>query len=166
MKKAILFSLPFWLANIALALIIYNQNNQIKDLFVLKNIIDEQDDLKKKQFSAEDLNLARQSGKTDGKIETILQIDKIASEMNSDDIEKILKVAEGLQQKQDDVEISFIGLLARASYHKGLAVGIEESMHENNKAYEDGYHAAIDDITCPETGQLIPPKKENLKIKK
>ena len=158
--------MPFWLANIALAFVIYNQNKQIQDLFILRSVIDEQDDLKKKQFSAEELKLARQSGKTDGKIETILQVDKISQEIDPEYVEKILKVADSMQQKEDNVEMSFIGLLSRAAYHKGLAAGREESVNESNKAYEDGYHAAIDDITCPETGQVKPVKKEGLNIKK
>lgn len=162
----ILFSLPFWLANIALAIIIYNQNKQIQNMFVLKSIIEEQDDLKKKQFSAEDLNLARQSGKTDGKIETILQIDKINQAMDPENVEKILKVAESMQQKEDNIEMSFMGLLSRAAYHKGLSAANEDARVESNKAYEDGYHAAIDDITCPETGQVRPPKKEEIPPKK
>ena len=117
-------------------------------------------------FGLEDMNYFRSQGKIDGKVEALLVMNSTPlTNISQDQIDKILEVAEKAPQSEDG---QFLSLLCRAAYHKGMTTGEQNAREDIDKQYENGYHAAIDDFTCPETGKIVIPQnaKENLKMKK
>jgi len=133
----------------------YQEKEKYKILFIesiSENLINEQ----KVNYSLADLQSARESGKQDGKVEAMLMIYS-NTEKNIDDesIEKIISIAENYPKNLEN-NMSFLSLLSQAAFHKGLASGKESS--ESN--YEQGYHKAIEDFSCPETGKMVVPQKD------
>jgi hypothetical protein len=113
-------------------------------------------------FGLEDVEFFREQGKTDGKIEAILLMSNQLEPVSQEQADKVLQIAEN---KSGDLHKNpqFISLLCQAAFHKGLAAGEENWREQIDQEYTKGYHAAIDDFTCPETGQFKTPPKDNLK---
>lgn len=117
-------------------------------------------------FGIEDMNNFRSQGKLDGKVEAILVMNNTdINNMSEEQINKVIEIAEKSPQSESG---QFLSLLCRGAYHKGISIGEQNAREDIEQEYEKGYHAAIDDFTCPETGKIVIPSnaKENIKLKK
>lgn len=110
-----------------------------------------------KAVTESEVAAAREQGKVDGKIEAILMINKMDQNAESNNFEEILKFSEGLTCKELSADSRFISLLSQAAFHKGLHSGMESAKKDIEDEYTNGYHKAIEDFTCPETGKMSVP---------
>jgi hypothetical protein len=113
-----------------------------------------------------DIDKCRQQAKVDGKIEAILMMNHVQINLSEEDAERVIQSAESSNGKDLETNNSFLTLLSQAAYHKGLNVGLESTKKDSNQQFEDGYHKAIEDFTCPETGKIIVPPKKEIDMKK
>ena len=115
-------------------------------------------------FSLQDMQNFRDQGKIDGKVEALLIMNKTETvNLSPEQIDKIIEIAEKSTAVDND---QFLSLLCRAAYHKGIVAGEEYAREDSQKEYENGYHAAIDDFTCPETGKIVIPPNAKDPMKK
>jgi len=139
------------------------QQNQFKELIIAateKPRSKENWDI----FGLQDMEYFRTQGKVDGKVEALLLMNKTEKiDFTSEQIDKIIEIAEKSSVSDNE---QFLSLLCRAAYHKGIAAGEEYAKEENAKEYENGYHAAIEDFTCPETGKIVITPKSKEPVKK
>ena len=117
-------------------------------------------------FDLEDINYFRNQGKVDGKVEAMLLMSNNSGQMSEEQIAKIIELAEKKSAETLSADNKFLSLLCQAAYHKGIASGQEASKEEIEKEYENGYHKAIDDFTCPETGKMSVPEKQKFDMTK
>jgi hypothetical protein len=115
-------------------------------------------------FNLEDVEFYRNQGKVDGKIEAMLIMGSAKTNIDKNQINKIIELAERSSSLEDNSQ--FLSLLCQAAFHRGLSVGQEESVKSSDDAYSDGYHKAMEDLSCPETGKMTIPSQKELDIKK
>lgn len=108
-------------------------------------------------WSENDIITAREQGKVDGKVEAILMMNKMENQLDENQIGEIIKAAETLNGKEMSADTKFISLLSQASFHKGLHSGLESMKKDIEEEYSKGYHKAIEDFSCPETGKMSVP---------
>ena len=149
-----------WFILGAAALYFYQERNHYRDtaeqlaVITTKQIVDD----KKNAYGAEDLIIARMQGKHDGKIEAMLMVENLPVSFTAEQVEKIIGIAEKQPYNQQEENSNFLGLLCRAAYHKGVSVGDENAKQEKEDEYANGYHAAIEQYACPETGKIQIPQ--------
>lgn len=100
---------------------------------------------------------AREAGKVDGKIEALLLMQNVTQPIDEAFAEKIVSIAESSKPVDLQGNPAFLSLLSQAAYHKGLHVGLETSKEAESEQYEAGYHKALEDFTCPATGNMKTP---------
>lgn len=146
--------------------ILYDENANLKRLAADLAVNAADNDRK---VSVNDLALARENGKTDGKIEALLMMQNVTQPIDQAFAEKIISIAESPKPDNFENNPSFLSLLSQAAYHKGLHTGLESSAKDVDENYEKGYHKALEDFTCPATGNILVPnseKKLDIPVKK
>jgi isochorismate synthase EntC len=145
-----------YLATVAIGVFFYFEANRYRELLVSQAIIDVADRAAS-NAALDNVKVAREQAKIDGKIEAILMFNNLEMNTNPEDKDSILTFMEN--KTKDDLEKSpqFLNLLSQAAFHKGLHTGREESEKQKNEQYQEGYHKAIEDLTCPETGKMVVP---------
>lgn len=138
------------------------ENVRIKRLFsdyiyINSKSSNEDDKFNSKAITESDVMAAREHGKVDGKIEAILMLNKMDQTIESNNIEEILKLSESLTAKEASTDGRFISLLSQAAFHKGLHSGMESAKKDIEDEFSNGYHKAIEDFSCPETGKMSVP---------
>jgi hypothetical protein len=117
------------------------------------------------QFTSRDIDNTRQAAKMDGKIDAILMMQNSPAKLSEEEVEKIIDL--GMKSPVDlEKNFNFLSLLSQASFHKGLHSGLDQSEKLANAEYERGYHKALEDGTCPATGEPMPKTKVAPKIEK
>ena len=117
------------------------------------------------QFTSRDIDNTRQAAKMDGKIDAILMMQNSPAKLTEEEVEKIIDL--GTKSPIDlEKNFNFLSLLSQASFHKGLHSGLDQSEKLANAEYERGYHKALEDATCPATGEPMPKTKVAPKIEK
>lgn len=111
-------------------------------------------------FDLNDVNYFRNQGKVDGKIEALLMMNKQDTVLEKDQIVKIIEIAEKSSAEALSQNPQFLSLLCQAAYHKGIDSGYESAKEEFGEEYDKGYHKAIEDFSCPETGNMSVPKNK------
>lgn len=112
-------------------------------------------------FGLEDMNFFREQGKVDGKIEALLILNKNDSvPLEEEQIKKIIEIAEKSSSENLNKDSQFLSLLCQAAYHKGIASAEENAKESIEEEYAKGYHKAIEDFSCPETGKMVVNPKE------
>jgi len=156
-----------WFFSLAICLFLSYENTQLRsdkiNLISSQQVVQSFKKSKKSDwdiFTLEDMDNFRRQGKVDGKIEALLLMNKFDDAMNNEQIDKIIEIADKCSTEDLSKNNQFLSLLCQAAYHKGIS-----SAEENNKEeYEKGYHKAIEDFTCPETGKMtITPKELDIK---
>lgn len=146
------------------------ENTRVKRLFTDYIYLSSRSlDSESPKITSSDVMNAREQGKVDGKIEAMLMMNKVDLDLNDEKINQIIQIAESSNRKELANSGDFLSLLNIAAYHKGLHSGMESAKVEADEEYTKGYHKAIDDFTCPETGKMAIPsniKKEDLPMKK
>ena len=112
------------------------------------------------QYNASEIVAARENGKIDGKIEALLMMQTSNEPIDDAFAQKVMDLAEMPKVKDFEQNSKFISLLSHAAYHKGLHTGLESAAQEKAEEYESGYHKAIEDFTCPYTGNINMPEKK------
>ena len=157
--KVLWFGGFLYLATASFAIYFYLEANKYREysLDATLSLLRQRQDSKSKDYSLDDLVQARQQGKIDGKIEAILLVGNNIPDKISDSAESVLEIMK--EKTKDELEKSpqFLNLLSQAAFHKGLSTGKEEARKEIEENYEQGYHKAIEDFTCPETGKMRVP---------
>jgi hypothetical protein len=152
-----------WISLTFMGFYFYQERNHYRDtveqLIMLNAKAGKQDDKMFVGYKAEDLINARMQGKYDGKIEALLLREDMPTEITVDQVEKIISIAEKQPSNQQEENPSFLGLLCRAAYHKGVTSAMESAKKESEDSYADGYHAALEQFACPETGKIVVPQK-------
>jgi hypothetical protein len=149
-----------WFILGAATLYFYQERNHYRDTAAKLAVITTEQIVndKKITYSADDLINARMQGKHDGKIEAILMVENLPVSFTTEQIEKIISIAEKQPYNQQEENSNFLGLLCRAAYHKGVTVGNENAKQERDDEYANGYHAALEQYACPETGKIQIPQ--------
>jgi hypothetical protein len=160
------FCLAGWMTSLLFSAYLYNTRDRLsKDNENLKDLVLSSKSTNSNELN-EDLEKYRQQGKVDGKIEAILMMNNVKMNLSEEDAERVIQSAESANGKDLETNNSFLTLLSQAAYHKGLNVGFESAKKDSNQQFEDGYHKAIEDFTCPETGKIIVPPKKEIDMKK
>lgn len=77
----------------------------------------------------------------------------------------------GISAKQEKLQLIIAGFRSslpddtqsKSIYKAGYDQGAKRNGEELEKAYEDGYHKAMEDIQCPSTGAILPMKENQIK---
>jgi hypothetical protein len=145
-----------FLISCAFNLILVSENVKIKKLFgdyiYLNSKVDSNHEVNDSQIIE-----AREKGKTDGKIEAMLLMNQIKSDLDASQIDSIITIAEKSSIKDLEGNPNFLSLLNQAAFHKGLHSGLDAAKEQIDQEYDNGYHKAIEDFSCPETGTIKPP---------
>lgn len=165
-----------WVASLAFSLVLWFENQRLNEKYIAQSAengeikemiriskISKHSSYKEWEiFGLEDVEFFRNQGKVDGKIEAILMMAKNNNELDAESVNKIIELAEKSSVKDSENNSQFLSLLCQAAYHKGIISGEENALEKIEKEYENGYHAAIEDFTCPETGSIKMPSKKDL----
>ncbi len=111
-------------------------------------------------FDLDDINYFRNQAKIDGKVEAMLLMSNTSNEITEQQASKIIELAEKKSAETLSTDKQFLSLLCQSAFHKGMSTGQEVAKEEIEKQYEDGYHKAIEDFSCPETGKIVIPEKK------
>lgn len=145
-----------FLISCAFNFILVSENVKIKKMFgdyiYLNSKLEESCEITSSQIIE-----AREKGKTDGKIEAMLLMNQIKTDLDANQIESIISIAEKSSVKDLQNNPNFLSLLNQAAFHKGLHSGLDAAKEQIDQEYDNGYHKAIEDFTCPETGSFKPP---------
>jgi len=170
-----------WISSLGFCLVLWFENRSLSDKFIaesaqkheIKAIVEASKNQKYSLgkeweiFGLEDVEFFRTQGKVDGKIEAILMMSRNNAEIDESMATRIIEIAENASAKEIGNDPQFLSLLCQAAYHKGISTGETNALDSIEKEYEKGYHAAIEDFTCPETGSVkVPSQKEKIDMKK
>jgi hypothetical protein len=170
-----------WIASLAFCLLLWFENQKLTEKYAAQSVENGEfrEVIKTSKspkysprkeweiFGLEDIEFFRNQGKVDGKIEALLMMSKNNTELDEEAVNKIIQLAEQSSVKDVENNPQFLSLLCQAAYHKGIISGEQNALETLEKEYENGYHAAIDDFTCPETGSIkMPSKKDVQNLKK
>jgi thiamine biosynthesis lipoprotein ApbE len=111
-------------------------------------------------FDLDDINYFRNQAKIDGKVEAMLLMINTSNEITEQQASKIIELAEKKSAETLSTDKQFLSLLCQSAFHKGMSTGQEVAKEEMEKQYEDGYHKATEDFSCPETGKIVIPEKK------
>lgn len=145
-----------YLATVAIGVFFYFEANRYRELLVSQAILEVADKVTS-NAALDNVQTVREQAKIDGKIEAILMFNNLNVKEIPENQDAILAFMENKTKGDLEKSPQFLNLLSQAAFHKGLHTGREESEKQKDEQYQEGYHKAIEDFTCPETGKMVLP---------